>query len=194
VRLTQEDAVTNDRELDLIIKSRTIVISEDVNSKMAGRISRYVHFMESVDREAPILVTINSPGGEAYTGLGIYDTLRFTSCPVFTVVNGLCASAGIVILLGAEKERRFTLPSSRFMIHQPSGGASGTASDIEIKAENMRILRQMYFDIIGDRCGHNPVDVSKKARRDFWLAADEAKAYGLVTEIITSRSELPFQL
>lgn len=184
----------NDRELDLIIKSRTIVISEDVNSNMAGQISRLVHFMESVDKDAPILVTINSPGGEAYTGLGIYDTLRFTSCPVYTVVNGLCASAGIVILLSAEADKRFSLPSSRFMIHQPSGGASGTASDIEIKAENMKVLRQMYFDIIGERCGHDAQAVTERAKRDFWLGADEAKSYGLVSDIITTRSELPFQL
>lgn len=182
----------SDRELDLIIQSRTIVISEDVNSRMAGEISRLVHFMEAADKDKPILVTINSPGGEAYTGLGIYDTLRFTSCPVYTVVNGLCASAGIVILLSAEADRRFSLPSSRFMIHQPSGGASGTASDIEIKAENMKALRKMYFDIIGERCGHKSKDVSEKARRDFWLGADEAKAYGLVKDIITSRSELPY--
>ena len=184
----------NDRELDLIIKSRTIVISEDVNSRMAGRISRLVTFMEAVDKDAPILVTINSPGGEAYTGLGIYDTLRYTSCPVYTLVNGLCASAGIVILLSAEKDRRFSLPSSRFMIHQPSGGASGTASDIEIKAENMKVLRQMYFDIIAERCGHEADAVSNKAKRDFWLGADEAKSYGLVKDIIDKRSDLPFQL
>ena len=182
----------SDRELDLIIQSRTIVISEDVNSRMAGEISRLVHFMEGADKTAPILVTINSPGGEAYTGLGIYDTLRFTSCPVYTVVNGLCASAGIVILLSAEADRRFTLPSSRFMIHQPSGGASGTASDIEIKAENMKALKQMYFDIIGERCGHEAAYVSDKARRDHWLSADQAKEYGLVKDIITTRSELPF--
>lgn len=182
----------SDRELDLVIKSRTIVISEDVNSRMAGEISRLVHFMEQDDKDKPILVTINSPGGEAYTGLGIYDTLRFTSCPVYTVVNGLCASAGIVILLSAEADRRFSLPSSRFMIHQPSGGASGTASDIEIKAENMKALRRMYFDIIGERCGHKSEVVAEKARRDFWLGAGEAKEYGLVKDIITNRTELPF--
>ena len=180
-----------DRELERVIQTRTIVISEDVNSTMAGEITRLVNFMEQEDPAAPILVTINSPGGEAYTGLGIYDTLRFTRCPVYTLVNGLCASAGIVILLSAEAERRFTLPSSRFMIHQPSGGAQGTASDIEIKAENMKVLRRMYFDIIGDRCSHPPEDVAEKARRDFWLSAEEAKGYGLVADIITKKSELP---
>ncbi len=181
----------NDRELDLVIKGRTIVISEDVNSTMAGEITRLVNFMEAENPEAPILVTINSPGGEAYTGLGIYDTLRFTRCPVYTVVNGLCASAGIVILLSAEADRRFTLPSSRFMIHQPSGGASGTASDIEIKAENMKVLREMYFQIIAERCGRDLAAVTERARRDFWLGAAEAKDYGLVKEIITKKSELP---
>jgi ATP-dependent Clp protease protease subunit len=181
----------NDRELERVIQSRTIVISEDVNSNMAGEITRLVHFMEAENPDAPILVTINSPGGEAYTGLGIYDTLRYTKCPVYTVVNGLCASAGIVILLSAEKERRFSLPSSRFMIHQPSGGASGTASDIEIKAENMKALRQMYFDIIADRCGKDAQGVSDKAKRDFWLSAQEANDYGLVSKIVTKKSEIP---
>lgn len=180
----------NDRELELVLKSRTIVISEDVNSTMAGEITRLVTFMEAENPTAPILVTINSPGGEAYTGLGIYDTLKATSCPVFTLVNGLCASAGIVILLSAAKERRFTLPSSRFMIHQPSGGAQGTASDIEIKAENMKALRQMYFDIIAAACGHESQAVSDKAKRDFWLSADEARDYGLVSKIVTSKKEL----
>jgi ATP-dependent Clp protease protease subunit len=182
----------HDREFERAIHSRTIVISEDVNSAMAGEITRLVTYMEGENPDAPILVTINSPGGEAYTGLGIYDTLRFTRCPVYTLVNGLCASAGIVILLSAEKERRFSLPSSRFMIHQPSGGASGTASDIEIKAENMKVLRQMYFDIIGERCGHEAEAVTQKARRDFWLGAKEAEGYGLVSAIITKKSELPF--
>src|SRR5690606_154339 len=119
-----------------------------------------------------------------------------TSCPVYTLVNGLCASAGIVILLSAEKERRFTLPSSRFMIHQPSGRASGTASDIEIKAENMRALRKMYFDIIGERCGHDVQEVTEKARRDFWLSSAEAADYGLVSQIVIKKTDigLPFPI
>jgi len=181
----------NDRELDLILKSRTIVISEDVNSTMAGEITRLVTFMEAENPEAPILVTINSPGGEAYTGLGIHDTLAATTCPVFTMVNGLCASAGIVILLSPDdKSRRVSLPSSRFMIHQPSGGAQGTASDIEIKAANMIALRHMYFEIIADRCGRKVEDVAEKAKRDFWLSAEEARDYGLIDRIITNKSDL----
>ena len=179
----------HDREFERAIHSRTIVISEDVNSAMAGEITRLVTYMEGENPDAPILVTINSPGGEAYTGLGIYDTLRFTKCPVYTLVNGLCASAGIVILLSAEKERRFSLPSSRFMIHQPSGGASGTASDIEIKAENMKRLREIYFEIIGERCGRDVDAVTKKARRDFWLGAAEAKEYGMIDEVLLRTKE-----
>jgi ATP-dependent Clp protease protease subunit len=181
----------NDRELELILKSRTIVISEDVNSRMAGEITQLVTWMEAEDPKAPILVTINSPGGEAYTGLGIHDTLAATSCPVYTMVNGLCASAGIVILLSPEqKSHRVSLPSSRFMIHQPSGGAQGTASDIAIKAENMKALRHMYFEIIGKRCGRPAEVVTEKARRDFWLSAEEARDYGLIDRIITHKSEV----
>ena len=181
----------NDRELELILKSRTIVISEDVNSRMAGEITQLVTWMEAEDASKPILVTINSPGGEAYTGLGIHDTLAATTCPVYTLVNGLCASAGIVILVSPkQKKHRVSLPSSRFMIHQPSGGAQGTASDIAIKAENMKALRQMYFEIIGDRCGRAAADVAEKAKRDFWLSAEEAREYGLIDRIITSKSEI----
>jgi ATP-dependent Clp protease protease subunit len=183
----------NDRELELILKSRTIVISEDVNSAMAGEITRLVTFMEAENPSAPILVTINSPGGEAYTGLGIHDTLAATTCPVYTMVNGLCASAGIVILLSPhDKTRRVSLPSSRFMIHQPSGGAQGTASDIEIKADNMKALKKIYFDIIGERCGKTSEEVTERAKRDFWLSAEEAKEYGLIDRVITSKSELGF--
>ena len=181
----------NDRELELILKSRTIVISEDVNSRMAGEITQLVTWMEAEDPAKPILVTINSPGGEAYTGLGIHDTLAATSCPVYTMVNGLCASAGIVILLSpAEKRHRVSLPSSRFMIHQPSGGAQGTASDIAIKAENMKALRQMYFEIIARRCGKTAEEVTEKAKRDFWLSAEEAREYGLIDRIITRKGEV----
>ena len=180
----------NDRELGRVSFSRTIVISEDVNSGRAGEITRLVTFMEHENPTAPILVTINSPGGEAYTGLGIYDTLRATSCPVHTLVNGLCASAGIVIALSGEKATRAATSSARFMIHQPSGGAQGTASDIEIKAENMKALREMYFEIIAKRCGRSVEEVTSKAKRDFWLSAQEAKEYGLIDKIITKKSEL----
>lgn len=181
----------NDRELELILKSRTIVISEDVNSRMAGEITQLATWMEAEDPKAPILVTINSPGGEAYTGLGIHDTLASLACPVYTMVNGLCASAGIVILLSPhDKTHRVSLPSSRFMIHQPSGGAQGTASDIAIKAENMKALRQMYFEIIAQRCGRKVDEVTDRAKRDFWLSAEEAREYGLIDRIITNKSEV----
>ena len=133
---------------------------------------------------------MNSPGGEAYSGLGLYDTLRFTKSPIRIVVNGLCASAGILLLLSGDKGQRFTLPHSRFMIHQPRGGARGTSSDIQIEATEIKKLREIYFEIIAGECGKTEEEVRKDADRDLWLSAQEAVDYGIVDKIVTHRGEI----
>lgn len=179
-----------DKLFERIIKSRTVVISEGVSSSLVEKTTQLLSFMEADDATAPITVLINCPGGEAYSGLGLYDTLRFIKPPVITVVNGLCASAAILILLAAEKERRFSLPHSRFMIHQPRGGARGSSSDIQIEASEIKKLRSVYFDIIGDRCGKTAEQVQKDADRDFWTGAEAAKDYGLISKVVTHRGEI----
>jgi ATP-dependent Clp protease protease subunit len=147
--------------------------------------------MEQKDAKKPITVLINSPGGSADAGFAIYDMLRFVKPPVITVVNGLCASAGILIHLAAEKKRRFCLPESRFMIHQPSTMGRGTASDLDITAKEILKLRDRYNKIIAEQCGTTPEKVTESARRDFWLDAGQALEYGLVGKIVKKRDDLP---
>lgn len=179
-----------DKLLDSIVKSRTLVLSEPVSSDMVEKSVQLLTFMEADSHTKPITVLVNSPGGEAYSGLGLYDTLRYCRPPITVVVNGLCASAGILLLLAAEKDRRFSLPHSRFMVHQPRGGARGTSSDIQIEAKEITKLREIYFRIIAGECDKTPEQVQKDADRDLWLSADEAKDYGLITRIITHRGEM----
>lgn len=179
-----------DKLLEGILESRTLVISEAVSSSLVEKTMQLLTFMEARDHAAPIQVLINSPGGEAYSGLGLYDMLRYVRAPINCIVNGLCASAGILILLATEKERRFALPNSRFMIHQPSGGARGTSSDIQIEAQEIKKLRAMYFDIIGRECGKKPETVQKDADRDFWFGSEEAVSYGLISKVITRHGEI----
>ena len=133
---------------------------------------------------------INTPGGSADSGFAIYDILNFAAPPIRTIVNGLCASAGILIHLAGETGQRFSLPESRFMIHQPSTANQGTASDLDITAREVMKLRKRYNRIIGEATSKTVEDVEADAHRDFWLNAEEALAYGLIDRVIAQRSEL----
>jgi ATP-dependent Clp protease, protease subunit len=179
-----------DKMFEALVKSRTIVISEPVSSELVEKTTRLLTFMENESQTKPVTVLVNSPGGEAYSGLGLYDTLRFVRCPITVVVNGLCASAAVLVLLAVPKERRFSLPNSRFMIHQPSGGARGTSSDIQIEATEIKALRSIYFKIIGEACGKDPEEARKDADRDFWINPEDARDYGLISKVITQRGEI----
>lgn len=174
-----------------LFESRTILCSGPVDDKMLKEMTIRCLAMEQKDEKKAITVFINSPGGSADAGFAIYDMLRFIKPPVVTVVNGLCASAGILIHLAAEKKRRFCLPESRFMIHQPSTGGRGTASDLDITAKEVLKLRDRYSRIIADACGHKPERVIDDSRRDFWLDAGQALEYGLVHKIAQKRADLP---
>ena len=147
--------------------------------------------MEAKDPAAPITVFINSPGGSADAGFAIYDMLRFVAPPIRTVVNGLSASAGILIHLAGDAGERYCLPESRFMIHQPSTGGRGQASDLDITAREILKLRDRYNRIIAEACGKTADEVTEASRRDFWLDADQALEYNLVNKVISSRKELP---
>jgi ATP-dependent Clp protease protease subunit len=174
-----------------LFESRTLLISGPVDDKMLKEATIRCLAMEQKDAKKPITVLINSPGGSAVAGFAIYDMLRFVKPPVITVVNGLCASAGILIHLAAERKRRFCLPESRFMIHQPSTMGRGTASDLDITAKEILKLRDRYNKIIAEQCGTTPEKVTESARRDFWLDAGQALEYGLVHKVVTRRDELP---
>ncbi len=174
-----------------LFEARTLLISGPVDDKMLKEATVRCLAMEQKDSKKPITVFINSPGGSADAGFAIYDLLRFVKPPVITVVNGLCASAGILIHLAADKKRRFCMSESRFMIHQPSTMGRGTASDLDITAKEILKLRDRYNRIIADACGKKPEDVTESARRDFWLDAGQALEYGLVCKVVKKRDELP---
>ena len=174
-----------------LFDARTLLVSGPVDDKMLRDTTVRCLAMEQKDSKKPITVFINSPGGSADAGFAIYDLLRFVKPPVITVVNGLCASAGILIHLAADTKRRFCLPESRFMIHQPSTMGRGTASDLDITAKEILKLRDRYNRIIADACGKKPEDVTEAARRDFWLDAGQALEYGLVHKVVRKRDELP---
>lgn len=174
-----------------LFESRTVLISGPVDDKMLKEATMRCFAMEQKDAKKPITVLINSPGGSADAGFAIYDMLRFIKPPVVTVVNGLCASAGILIHLAADKKRRYCMSESRFMIHQPSTMGRGTASDLDITAKEIIKLRDRYNRIIAEQCNKTLEQVTESARRDFWLDAPQALEYGLVCKIATKRDDLP---
>ena len=174
-----------------LFESRTLLISGPVDDKMLRDATVRILAMEQKDAKKPITVYINSPGGSADAGFAIYDLLRFVKPPINTVVNGLCASAGILIHLATDKKRRFCLSESRFMIHQPSTMGRGTASDLDITAKEILKLRDRYNRIIAETCNKTLEQVTDAARRDFWLDAGQALEYGLIAKVLKKRDDLP---
>ncbi len=175
--------------MDLLKKERTLLISEEVSPKLTERIAGQLMWLDSQSQD-PIRVFINTPGGSADDGFAIFDMIRFIRSPVINICVGLNASAGTLILLAAPKERRLALPNARIMIHQPSGGARGRASDIEITAEEILKLRQRANELIAKECGRSITQVEEDTDRDHWLGPEEARDYGLVSRVITSVKEI----
>ena len=173
-----------------LIESRTLLVSGPITDRLARTVAERLFVMEAQDASAPITVLINSPGGSADSGFAIYDMLRFVAPPIRTVVNGLCASAGILVHLATDKSMRFATPESRFMIHQPSTAGRGTASDLDITAREVIKLRERYIRIIAEATGQSAGRVLEDARRDFWLNASEAVEYGLCASVVTRRADL----
>ncbi|MBI3268060.1 MAG: ATP-dependent Clp protease proteolytic subunit [Planctomycetes bacterium] len=173
-----------------LLKARVILASEVVSDKMFRRIAAMALVMQDEDAKAPITVYIKSPGGSADSGFAIYDVLRFVKAPVRCIVNGLCASAAVMILMAAPRERRFSLPNSRFLLHQPSTSLFGTASDIQINANEILKLRERYNQIVSQETGRSLDSITKDADRDFWLDATHALEYGLVGRVLNRTTEL----
>ncbi len=176
--------------LKAMLKARSILVSEQVTDKLARRVQSQLILMQQDDEKSPITVYINSPGGSADSGFAIFDALRFFKPPVRTIVNGLCASAAVLIYLAAPRERRFSTPNGRFLLHQPSTVVQGSASDIEINAEEILKLRERYNQIVSAETGKTVEQITKDADRDFWLSPEQAKQYGLVGKIIKNYGEL----
>lgn len=176
-------------ERELLEKHRTILISEEVSPKLTRRVIPQLLWLDARG-DAPIRIFINTPGGSADDGFAIFDTIRFIRSPVICLCTGLTASAGTVILLASPKDRRFALPNSRIMIHQPAGGARGKASEIEITAEEILKLRERCNRLIAAETGRKFEQVQEDTSRDFWLSPTEAAKYGLVSKILTSLRDL----
>jgi ATP-dependent Clp protease protease subunit len=174
-----------------LLDSRTVLVEGPVTDKMWRAVVSRMLFLEAKDPKAGILVVINSPGGSADSAFGMYNMMRFVSCPVTTLCAGLCASAAVLVLLGGAKDRRFALSHSRLLLHQPSTQAYGQASDMEISAREILRTRKRFIAVIADEIGASAEKVENDSNRDFWLSAEEGQKYGLVNKVIASRSELP---
>ncbi|MEM7166331.1 MAG: ATP-dependent Clp protease proteolytic subunit [Planctomycetota bacterium] len=176
-------------ERDMLEKHRTIFISEEVSSKLSKRIIPQLLWLDA-QSDDPIRLFINTPGGSADDGFGIFDVLRYIRSPVNAICTGLNASAGTIILLATPKERRFSLPNTRIMIHQPAGGGRGKASDLQITAEEILKLRKRANELIAEECGQPFDKVERDTNRDCWLSPEEALEYGLIGKILTSLNDL----
>ncbi len=172
------------------LKTRTIMVSESISDELARRVYMQLLILEAESKEKPITVVINSPGGEADSGFGILDMLQFVAPPIRTLVSGLCASAAVMVFLAGEKGQRLSLPHSRFMMHQPSSQSFGQASDLEIASTEIVRMRRRYNQVVADAVGKDLETVTRDVDRDFWLTAEDARAYGLVDRVVTRRAEI----
>jgi ATP-dependent Clp protease protease subunit len=167
-----------------LLEDRIVFLGSEITDVMANTVIAQLLFLQKENRNQDINLFINSPGGSVTAGLAIYDTMQFVQCPVATYCIGQAASMGAVLLAAGTRGKRHALPHSRIMIHQPWGGVRGTAADIEIQAEEILRLKQALSDILAKHCGKETAQVSKDSDRDFFLSAEEAKAYGLIDEIV----------
>jgi ATP-dependent Clp protease protease subunit len=167
-----------------LLKDRIIFLGDPINDRVASVVIAQLLFLESEDPDKDIRLYINSPGGVVTAGLGIYDTMQYVRCQVATYCLGQAASMGAFLLAGGAKGKRFALPNARIMIHQPHGGASGQATDIEIQAREIIRLREMLNAIMSKHCGRSVDEILKDTDRDNFMSADEAKKYGLVDEVL----------
>ncbi|BBO15932.1 ATP-dependent Clp protease proteolytic subunit [Candidatus Brocadia pituitae] len=172
-----------------LLKTRTVMVSDEVSKKMAQQVMTQLILLEGESNE-DIKMFINSPGGDADAGFAIYDMMRFIKPKVKAVCAGVAASAAVIILLGAKKENRFSLPNARVLIHQPSTGIHGTAADIQIEASEILKCREKINRLISVETGQPLGKVETDTKRNFWMSAEEAFKYGLVSKIIQTSDDL----
>lgn len=172
-----------------LMMDRIIFLGTGIDDQVANIVTAQLLFLESSDSAKDIQIYINSPGGSVYAGLGIYDTMQIIKPDVATICTGIAASMGAVLLVAGEKGKRSALKHSRVMIHQPSGGAQGVASDMEINLREMLKLKKELYDIISEHSGQTYEWVEKASDRDYWMTSSEAKDFGMVDEVLQRKTE-----
>ena len=188
-----EDTGRGERSYDLysrLLRDRIVFLTGEVNDQSASSVIGQLLFLESENPDKDIYLYINSPGGSVTAGMGIYDTMRFIRPKVNTICVGLAASMGALLLRSGEKGKRFALPHSRVMIHQPLGGMQGQATELEIVAREILRTKAELNKILADNTGKPIEEVARDTERDYWLTAEEALKYGLIDRIFTSREEM----
>jgi ATP-dependent Clp protease protease subunit len=193
-RFQEEEAQDENKKpdsnlIEKILKTRNILLSGEINKSLGERIIRQLILLEDQGTE-PIKVFIDSPGGDADAGFAIFDMMRFIKPEVIIIGMGLVASAAAIILLAAPRERRIALPNSHYLIHQPLSGMRGVATEIEIHARELDKLRRKINKLISEETGQKIEKVEKDTDRDYWMNAEEALEYGLISKIISNRDEL----
>ncbi len=183
-----EERQLNVSQMDVfsrLMMDRVIFLGTGIDDQIANIVQAQLLFLESTDASKDIQIYVNSPGGGVYAGLGIYDTMQYIKPDVATICTGMAASMGAVLLCAGAAGKRAALPHSRVMIHQPLGGAQGQASDIEITAREILKLKDELYAIIAKHSGQTIEKVHHDSDRDYWMKADEAKAYGMIDEVLT---------
>jgi len=170
-----------------LLEDRIIFLGGPISDVTANLVVAQLLFLEAKDPDKDVLLYINSPGGSVTAGMAIYDTMQYIKCDVSTICVGMAASMGAFLLAAGTKGKRLALPNSEIMIHQPMGGAQGQASDIAIHAEHILKMKKKINEILADRTGQPIEKIERDSDRDFFMSAEEAKAYGLIDDVITSR-------
>jgi len=188
-----EQTGTGERSYDIfsrLLKERIVVLGDEVNDTSAELIVAQLLFLEGEDPEKDIQLYINSPGGSISSGMAIYDTMNFIKCDVSTICIGMAASMGAFLLAGGAKGKRYSLPNSEILIHQPLGGTQGQASDIAIQAAHMARIKEKMNRILAQNTGRSYEELVRDTDRDNWMTPEEALEYGLIDHIYTSRNEI----
>jgi len=192
IPMVVEQSGRGERSYDIysrLLKERVIFLVGPVNDQSANLVVAQLLFLESENPDKDVALYINSPGGSVYAGMAIYDTMRFIKPEVSTLCTGLAASMGAFLLAAGQKGKRFSLPNSRIMIHQPSGGAQGQASDIQIQAREILELRSRLNQMLAEHTGQSVERIEVDTERDNFMSAPDAVAYGLIDKVLTSRAD-----
>jgi ATP-dependent Clp protease protease subunit len=174
----------------LLLKERIVFLGSEVNDEVANYLTAQMLYLEGEDPDKDIWLYINSPGGSVTAGMAIYDTMQFIQPDVATICMGLAASMGQFLLCSGAKGKRFSLPHARIMMHQPSGGLQGQASDIAIQAEQIIFIKRLMAEKIAEHTGQTVEQVEADSERDRWFTADQAKEYGIIDHVRTRRGEI----